>query len=219
MPHPDKSADMSAHSISAMNPQHIMLRLLLATALILPLSIHYADSIVRMLMPLYRLVFEVIGEDYRIIFFGLAARGAESVIRVDVSMAHALVLGGHLVFPDPRGTANVTTPVMQVVQPATVALIAALAWPCSSLKRWLLRLTSLVFFLLIITSLDAPFLLAGEVWSLVIDHMAPGTESALVTWSQFLQGGGRVILGVFAALVSLATENFFARNTQQEIKP
>jgi len=196
----------------------IMLRLLLATALILPLSIHYADAIVRMLMPLYRLIFEFIGDDYQIKFFGLAARGVESVIRVDVSMAHALIVGGHLVFPDPRGTANVTTPVVQIIQPATVALIAALAWPCSSLKRWFLRLTALAFFLLIITSLDAPFLLAGEVWSLVIDHMSPGTESALVTWSQFLQGGGRAVLGIFAALASVAVENFFFRSAPSAIQ-
>jgi len=201
-----------------MKPLHIMLRLLLATALILPLSIHYADTIVSALMPLYRLIFEFIGDDYRIIFFGLAGRGVESVIRVDVSLAHVLVVGGHFVYPDPRGSANVTTLVVQAIQPATVALIAALGWPCPSMKRWVMRLSSLVVFLLIITSLDAPFLLAGEVWSLVIDHMAPGTESALLTWSQFLQGGGRAVLGIFAVLASLAVENFFAKNKQQENK-
>lgn len=195
-----------------MKPLYIMLRLVLATALILPLSICYADSIVLALMPLYRAIFEFIGEGYHIIFFGLAGRGAESVIRVDVSLTHALAVGGHLVFPDPRGTANVTTLVMQTMQPAAVALIAALGWPCPSWRRWLLRLSSLCFFLLIITLLDVPFLLAGELWGLIIGHTAPGTGSALVTWSQFLQGGGRAVLGVFAAVASLAAENIFAGN-------
>lgn len=69
-----------------------------------------------------------------------------------------------------------------------------------------------------ITLLDAPFLLAGEVWGLLIDNVSPGTESALVSWSSFLQGGGRAVLGIFAALASLAAENFFAKNKQQEIK-
>lgn len=31
-------------------------------------------------------------------------------------------------------------------------------------------------------------------------------------------GGGRAVLGIFAALASLAVENYFARNKQQEIK-
>jgi hypothetical protein len=199
-----------------MKPLHIMLRLVIATALILPLSIHYADSIVRVLMPLYRLIFEFIGDGYHIIFFGLAGSGAGSVIRVDISLAHALVVGGHLIFPDPRGTANVTTLVVQTMQPATVALIAALGWPCPSLRRWLIRLSSLAFFLMIIALLDVPFLLAGEVWGLIIERMAPGTASALVSWSQFLQGGGRAVLGIFAALASLAVENTFAKNKQQE---
>lgn len=197
-----------------MKPLHIMLRLVIATALILPLTIHYADSIVRMLMPLYRLIFEFIGDDYHIIFFGLAGRGVESVIRVDISLAHAVAVGGHLVFPDPRGTASVTTLVVQTIQPATVALIAVLGWPCLSLRRWFIRLMSVVVFLLIVTSLDVPFLLGGEVWSLIIDHMAPGTESALVSWSQFLQGGGRAVLGILVVLASLAVENIFAKSVQ-----
>lgn len=195
-----------------MKPLHIMLRLVIASALILPLAIHYADSIVLALMPLYRAIFEFIGDDYRIIFFGLAARGVESVIRVDISLAHVVAVGGHLVWPDPRGAANVTTLVSQVMQPATVALIAALGWPCPSLRRWLFRIISLIFFLLIITLLDVPFLLAGEVWGLIIERMSPGTESALVSWSQFLQGGGRAVLGIFAVLASLDVENFFAKS-------
>lgn len=190
----------------------IMLRLVIASALILPLSIRYADSIVMVLMPLYRRIFEFIGDGYQIIFFGLAARGVESVIRVDITLAHAIVVGSHLVWPDPRGAANVTTLVVQAMQPATVALIAALGWPCLSPRRWIIRLSSLAFFLLIITSLDVPFLLAGEVWGSLIDQMSPGTGSALVSWSLFLEGGGRPALGIIAALASMAVENIFAKS-------
>ena len=194
-----------------------MLRLLLATALVLPLSIHYGEAIVQMLMPLYRAIFERIGEDFHIIFFGLDKRGAESVIRVDIRLTHALVVGGHLVFPDPRGTANVTTLVIQTIQPVAVALIAALAWPCPSMARALVRLSSLIFFLLVMTALDAPFLLAGEMWGLIINRMSPGADSMLVSWSQFLQGGGRVVLGVVAVLCSLAVEGAFTfRHAQGE---
>jgi hypothetical protein len=170
-------------------------------------------------MPLYRRIFEIISDGYQIKFFGLAARGVESVIRVDIGSSHVIVVGGHFVWPDPRGTANVTTLVVQTIQPATVALIAVLGWPCSSLKRWLLRLSSLIVFLLIITSMDVPFLLAGEAWGLFIDNISPGTESALVLWSQFLSGGGRAILGILAAFASFAVENYFAKFAPSSNQP
>jgi len=196
---------------STMKPLVIMLRLAIATALILPVSIIFADPIVRVLLPLYRALFELIGDDYNIIYFGLVAQGVENVIRVDVSLAHTLVVGGHMVWPDPRGIANVTTSAVQALQPATIALIAVLGWPCPSLQRWILRLLPLLFFLLLITMVDVPFLLAGEMLGLIIDNVSPGTTSALVSWSQFLAGGGRLILGLFAALASFAVENVFAQ--------
>jgi hypothetical protein len=202
-----------------MKPLVIVLRLVIAAALILPISIRYADSIVLVLMPLYRYVFELISDEYRITFFGLAAQGVESVIRVDVGLAHPVVVGGHLFWPDPRGMAHVSTLAVQAMQPAATALIAALGWPCLSLRRWFYRLLSLALFVLLITALDVPFLLAGEIWGMLIDNISPGTGSALVSWSQFLVGGGRPALGIFAALASLAVENFFAKSAPSTTQP
>ncbi len=200
------------------SPLVVTLRFVIAAALILPLSIHYADAVVRVLLPLYRSVFEFIGSDYQIIFFGLSAQGIESTIRVDISLAHATVVGGHVVWPDPRGVAHVTTLAVQAMQPITTALIATLGWPCPSLRRWLVRLCSLAVFLLLVVALDVPFIFAGELWSLIIDNASPGTESLLVSWNQFLQGGGRPALGLFAALASLAVEIAFAKTGRQEIR-
>lgn len=189
----------------------IMLRLVLAAALILPISIFCADAIAQMLMPFYRAMFELLGGDYRILFFGLTGHGVNSVIRVDVSLAHTIVAGGHVMWADPRGMAHVSTLAVQAMQPAATALIAVLGWPCLSLSRGFYRLSSLAFFLLLITLLDVPFLFAGEVWGTLLDQTSPVTGSPLLYWSQFLQGGGRLALGIFAALASLAVEDSFAK--------
>lgn len=185
-------------------PRPILLRLIIVAAMVLPLLIFFVKPTVATLLPFYRAVFELIGDDYQILFLGLATQGADSVIRLDVTLAKPVLLAGQFILPDARGSANVTTLVGHALQPLAVALIVLLAWSCQKWQAMALRLTVLIPLLTLTLALDVPFVFAAELWGLFIDGLAPGTWSPMIAWSTFLQGGGRIALGLTAALVSVA---------------
>jgi hypothetical protein len=185
-------------------PRPTLLRLVIVAALVLPLLIFFVKPTVDTLLPFYRAVFELIGDDYRILSLGLATQGADSVIRLDVTLAKPILLAGQFILPDERGSANVTTLVGHALQPLAVALIVLLAWPCQKWQTMALRLTVLVPLLIVTLAIDVPFVFAAELWGLFLDRLAPGTWSPMLEWSTFLLGGGRIALGLTAALVSVA---------------
>jgi hypothetical protein len=189
------------------NPAAILVRLTVASVLLLPLAL-FAKPIAIVLFPLYRMTFELITGDFRILFLGLSYEGADSVIRLDVTLSRTIAVAGHLVVANPEGIANVTTMVGNIFQPVMGGLIAILAWPSGSWLIVLLRLTVLLLLALIETVLDIPLLLAGELWGLFLDNLSPGSWSALTAWADFLQGGGRLAMGLVAAIASIAASRY-----------
>jgi len=108
------------------SPAAILVRLTVASVLLLPLAL-LAKPIAIELFPLYRMVFELISGDFRILYLGLSYEGADSVIRMDVTLSRTIAVAGHLVVANPQGIANVTTMVGNIFQPVMVGLIAILA--------------------------------------------------------------------------------------------
>jgi len=197
----------------------MLVRLVIVSVLVLPMAIFFAKPITTALLPLYGAVLERVAVDYRILYIGLATEGADSVIRLDVTLAHTIAVRGHLVFPDPQGAANATTLVGNILQPLTVGLIAILTWPARSWRINLLRLPVLVLLCLIETMLDIPLMLAGELWGLFLDNLAPGSWSPLTVWVDFLENGGRLALGLTTALASIAAANYVARKSKMAVPP
>jgi hypothetical protein len=189
------------------SPAAILVRLTVASVLLLPLAL-LAKPIAIELFPLYRMVFELISGDFRILYLGLSYEGADSVIRMDVTLSRTIAVAGHLVVANPQGIANVTTMVGNIFQPVMVGLIAILGWPSGSWRIVLLRLIILLLLALIETVLDIPLLLAGELRELFLDNLSTGNWSALTVWADFLQGGGRFAMGLVAAITSIAASGY-----------
>ena len=66
-----------------------------------------------------------------------------------------------------------------------------------------IRLLVLLPLIAILIGIDMPVVLAGEIWHFILDALAPGTNSVLVTWKLFMQGGGRYALGFGAAILAV----------------
>jgi hypothetical protein len=172
------------------------------------LIIFFAEDITPFLLPLYRAAFQLIDSDFRILSLGLSMEGADHVIRLNVTLSHAIVVAGHLVMANPEGIASATTLIGNVFQPLTIGLIAVLTWPSRSWLNVSLRVMILISLLLIETAVDIPLLLAGNLWGLFLDNLSPGSWSPLTSWADFLQGGGRYAAGLMAAIISIATSDF-----------
>jgi hypothetical protein len=206
--------------LSSSKPTSVLLRLTGTSVFLLLIVIFFARPIAISLLPLYRAVFELIASDYRILFLGLSFEGADSVIRMDVTLSHAIAVEGHLVMANPEGVATVTTMIGNIFQPVMAGLVAILTWPFCSWRDVTLRLTILILLCLLETTLDIPLFMAGELWGVFLDNLAPGNWSVLTGWADFLQGGGRFALGLTASIFSIAAANYACRSaTNWKSKP
>lgn len=190
-------------------PAAILVRLTAASLLLL-FAIFFAETIATTLLPIYRAVFELIAGDFRILSLGLSLEGADRVIRLNVTLSHAIAVAGHLLMADSQGIASVTTMTGNIFQPVTVGLIAILAWPSRFWRDFLLRLIILILLSAMETILDIPLLLAGELWGVLLDNLSPGSWSSLTVWADFLQGGGRFAMGFVAAIASIYASDYAA---------
>ncbi len=193
----------------------LVIRLLLASVLLIGIVIYFADNIAVSLLPLYRDIFQIISSDFTVLFLGLSKEGADHVIRLNVSLPHAIAVAGHLVMPHPEAVATVSTLVGNIFHPLAVGLIFVLTWPAYSWKNFIIRLLTLLLLLFLETIVDVPLLLGGNLWGVFLDNLSPGSWSPLTAWADFLQGGGRYALGIAAAVASIAISDSAINFTQR----
>ena len=127
------------------------------------------------------------------------------------------MIGGKPIFPDPRAIANASTLMAHALQGPLVAVLAVIAWPrlwvndshqkrgrwFYGLAEYLARLMVLIPLVIGLILFDVPFVLAGELWGLVLDSLDPNAVSLTVLLKAFLQGGGRIALALTAGLLSV----------------
>jgi hypothetical protein len=81
-----------------------------------------------------------------------------------------------------------------------------LAWPVGAVE-WLLRLLRLlvaIALLLVVLALDTPWSMAAWLWDVQLKTHEPGRASPLLWRNFFLDGDGRLALGLIAGVVAMA---------------
>jgi hypothetical protein len=182
----------------------IAVRLVLASILLLVLFLVLEQSIVEAILPLFRWELGQLDDRYRILFFGLATQSADGVIRLDVTLVRPVVVGTHVVMPDPRGFATVTTLSGNLLQPAVLMLALLAAWPARGSLEYLVRVACGLPLLILLLMADIPFVLLAQIWAMLVESHAPGQFSPLLTWSAFLESGGRMALALALAALTIA---------------
>lgn len=187
----------------SISPAGIFVRLMLASGLLVPLAILYNETLIEAWLPAYRLVFAGVAGEFQLLKLALDHEGADRVLRATVTWRHIVVLGSHIITPDPRGIANASTLIAHALQGPLAALIAIVAWPAGHIREFAWRTLLLAPLLIVLVLVDMPCVLAAELWQIAIDAFAPGTISPLLIWKDFLQGGGRYALGLVAAMAAV----------------
>ncbi|RTL27868.1 MAG: hypothetical protein EKK47_17520 [Burkholderiales bacterium] len=214
---------VNTRRIASIHARWALLRLLFAAALLLPLSAHFGQQVIEIFLPAYTLIFEWVADDFQLLRLAVDHEGADLVLRATVMWKHIMFLGPHVIYPDPRGTANASTLVAHALQGPLTAILVAIAWPTSqpalhsSLLSWrecALRTLFMLPLLGLLIMLDMPLVLAGELWHFTLDALAPDTFCALVSWKFFMQGGGRYALAM--ALAGLAV--FLGRGASERLQ-
>jgi hypothetical protein len=178
-----------------------VLRLTLATAMALAAAHYHARTAVDwMLVPLAHTLAWV-ASDFRVLEFGFASDRDNQALGAVARLDHTVVIGETAIVPDGSPMvvgANVGT----VLQPLLVASVLVLAWP-GGFAEVLLRMVLVLPLLAGVVLLDTPFSMAAWLWFALLQTHDPGRFSALVWWNTFLNGGGRLALGLMAAAFAI----------------
>lgn len=177
-------------------------RLGLATTALLMAAYFYSHQIVSWLLPMLSRALEFVADDFKIVRLDFMQERGNTSIGALALLQHTLVLGEQVVVPDGKSVMLVGTTVGTVLQPLWVALALVLAWPA----RWVemaARLAIASVLLGVVLLVDTPLSLAAWLWDVELRAHAPDRISLLVWWNTFLNGGGRLALGLAAAASSV----------------
>lgn len=193
----------------------VAIRFVLALLVLLALNHAYARFLTEALLPLFRWEVAQLDDAYRVLDLSLSQQGADTVLRLEVGVARDIVVGGQALPPDPRARANVSTLAGHLTQPAILALALLLAWPARRSNEYPLRALVACAGLALVILIDVPFVLWAEVWDIHVTAFEPGRFSPLLLWRDFLQGGGRFVLGLAVGLLAVVVGQVLTARSKQ----
>lgn len=179
---------------------------------LLTLSLYFGSVYAGFLLPLYRWEFGHLAQDYHIQSLMLGDSGGEGVVTLSLLTKYS-VIGGHVV--PPGISISCSTLVGHALQHPLLILSLAVAWPASTLAQRIVQLCCAFPFLLMVELLDIPLILLGSVQDLLMANFASADGSFMIGWMNFLNGGGRPALSLFAAMMAVVCSRFFCLERSQ----
>jgi hypothetical protein len=173
----------------------------LSCLLWLGIAVSCGNVIATGLLPLLRWEIAQLGPQYDVTDLSAARAGGETVVIVRVSTAYSRVASGVSVPSNVR--MHSATLLGHLFQPLVV--LCSLVSTAALLRRHQAVLLLLLAMLaaVAVVMLDVPFVLVGALEDLAFSAGPPSNASwsPWVTWMNLLNGGGRLALGLGAALV------------------
>jgi hypothetical protein len=102
------------------------------------------------------------------------------------------------------------------LQPPLLMLSFALAWPASTVAQRITQVCCTLPLLLLVELLDIPLILLGCAQDILIANFASANDTFIVGWMNFLNGGGRPVLSLFAAMLAVVCSRFFNHGRRQQ---
>lgn len=167
-------------------------RLLLGLTLLSLAAAWGGSALMRALAPAQSALFHALNPDFQLVAYGELPGGQWSA---DITLRRILVLGQQLRHPDPRARANASMPIARTWIAPVLLLASAGAWPLGWRRTVGLLLLALPMAVLLLW-VDAPLVLSGVIWQLLLDMMASDEWCVLVLFKGFWEGGGRIALAL-----------------------
>jgi hypothetical protein len=169
-----------------------LVRLLLGLVLLSLAAAWCGSALMRALAPAQSALFHALNPDFQLVGYGELPGGQWSA---DITLRRILVLGQQLRHPDPRARANASMPIARTWIAPVLLLATAGAWPLGWRRTLGLLLVALPLAALLLW-VDAPLVLSGVIWQLLLDMMAADEWRVLVVIKEFWEGGGRIALAL-----------------------
>ncbi len=179
------------------------LRLGLVIALMLTAAHFYSRQVVTLMLPTLAAALKLVADDFTIVQFDVVDERNQASLAAVALLGRTVVLGGRAIVPDGQSVMVVATTIGTVLQPIWVAWVMALAWP-ARMAELALRIVMASAMLVPVVLLDTPLSLAAWLWDVMVRLHEPSRASPLLWWNVFLNGGGRLVLGLIAGFLSIA---------------
>ena len=188
---------------------------ILVYLVLLVLSLYFGSEYAGFMLPLYRWELGHLAQDYRLQSLLLVDSHGERVFMLSLLSKYS-VIGAHVI--PPGISISCSTLVGHALQHPMLILSLAVAWPASSLTQRIAQLGWALPFLLLVEMLDVPLILLGSVQDLMMANFPSADFSFVVGWMNFLNGGGRPTLSIFAAMIAVVCSRFFCSATNNNVE-
>jgi hypothetical protein len=179
---------------------------ILVYLVLLASSLYFGSEYAKFMLPLYRWELTHLTQDYDIQSLMPGNSHGEGVVNLTL-LTRYIVIGAHII--PPGISISCSTLIGHALQHPLLILSLAVAWPASTLAQRMMRLCCTLPFLLLVELLDIPLVLLGSAQDLLMANFASANGSFLVGWMDFLNGGGRPALSLFAAMMGVVCSRFF----------
>lgn len=209
-----RSGFPAPHTPRVASAASLIWRLALATAVVLLAAHLWSHDLLVQLKPVLFWALETAADDFTVLQFDFGnERGNDSLVAL-AQLKRTLMFGGTAVVPDGVSVMAVGSATGNVLQPMLVGLVLMLAWP-SCLLEMALRLTIGTLMQAGVLLINTPLSMAAWLWFAQLQRHAPGEWSALVWWNVFLNGGGRLVLGLISAVLAIALARRWAARAKR----
>lgn len=169
--------------------------------ILLLLSIQFGQRYVKFLLPLYRSEISWCAPDYQIQSLEVKESQGEAVVALKLKLMRYTAVQGHLLTPG--GEASSSTLAGHALQHVLLMASLLIAWPVASIFQRISLFFIAVPFWALVEFLDVPLVLLGSIEDLILANVAPDATSLLVTWMNFMNGGGRIAISIVMVLISV----------------
>jgi hypothetical protein len=184
----------------------IFLRGALAYLVLTLLAVALVEPFTTLLLPVFRWELAALLPDFTVARLGIERPTGEAILALGVEVARPVNLGGLWL---PGMSADSSTLLGHVAQPAILCFALLLALPVRAARDYFPRLLCGAVAVCAALMIDTPLVLAGA----IIDVMAANapapvsTPPPLAVAMNLLNGGGRALLGVLAAILAVVASS------------
>jgi hypothetical protein len=165
--------------------------------------LRFAEEIVDWMLPAIPATMDWLASDFRIEAVSVFTDHGSARVGILAVLSRSLVEAGRAVIAGETTPILLTVTVGGVLQPVWMALIAAAAWPGRA-AEFALRLPLVLPAAALPMLLDTPVSFATRLWDTQLSTLHIPHHSPLIWWVAFLEGGGRLVLGLVAGAVAVA---------------
>jgi hypothetical protein len=188
----------------------LLLRVLLAGALLIGAGRALQSTLIRPLLPAFGETVVLLAPEFTIQSLELVP-DRPAVVRLRANLLQPVQFAGHTVFPFgwlgmvPQGGYQVALSLTGLLQYPTVVLLIVLAWPADA-RTFAIRLLPGVAMAAAVLLTEAPVTMVAELWGAVRDQADPAAPCYWMIASRFLMGGGGLLIAglLGAAAIILA---------------